>query len=197
MTQHTEQRSEVLVVGAGPVGLVMASELTRHGTHCRIVDKAPSPASTSRALAIFPRTLEVFENIGVVEAVLRAGHKLYGFNIYAESRLLAHLGIDELESPYPFVIILPQSETERILLTHLAQMRVSVERPVELLSHVRWYGKYHRVFVPKYRRRVIYGQLRRRIGPLLWERCQQQGMEWVAGHAMPNHVPLCLSIPPQ
>lgn len=93
MTQHTEQRSEVLVVGAGPVGFVMASELTRHGTHCRIVDKAPSPASTSRALAIFPRTLEVFENIGVVEAVLRAGHKLYGFNIYAESRRLAQLSI--------------------------------------------------------------------------------------------------------
>ena len=44
-------------------------------------------------------------------------------------------------------------------------------------SHVRWYCKYHIVFVPKYRRRVIYGQLRRRIGPILRELCQQQGIE--------------------
>ena len=64
-------------------------------------------------------------------------------------------------------------------------------------SHVQWYCKYHIVFVPKYRRRVIYGQLRRRIGPLLRELCQQQGIELVEGHAMPDHVHLCLSIPPK
>ena len=64
-------------------------------------------------------------------------------------------------------------------------------------SHVRWYCKYHIVFVPKYRRRVIYGQLRRRIGPMLRELCQQQGIELVEGHAMPDHVPVCLRMPPQ
>jgi len=63
-------------------------------------------------------------------------------------------------------------------------------------SHVRWYCKYHIVFVPKYRRRVIYGQLRRRIGRIIRELCQQQGVELVEGHAMPDHVHLCLSIPP-
>ena len=64
-------------------------------------------------------------------------------------------------------------------------------------SHVRWYCKYHIVFVPKYRRRVIYGQLRRRIGRIIRELCQQQGVELVEGHAMPDHVHLCLSIPPK
>ena len=64
-------------------------------------------------------------------------------------------------------------------------------------SHVRWYCKYHLVFVPKYRRRAIYGQLRRRLGPMLRELCQQQGIALVEGHAMPEHVHLCLSIPPK
>jgi len=64
-------------------------------------------------------------------------------------------------------------------------------------SHVRWYGKSHRVFVPKYRRRVLYGQLRRSSGRMLRELCQQQGIELVEGHAMPDHVHRCLSIPPK
>ena len=134
MRQHLEQGTEVLVFGAGPVGLTMASELTRHGTPCRIIDTSPEPASTSRALAIFPRTLEAFENMGVVEAVLHAGHRLSSINIYAAGRRLAHLCLGEIESPYPFVISLPQSETERVLLAHLAQMGVEVERQVALLG---------------------------------------------------------------
>ena len=64
-------------------------------------------------------------------------------------------------------------------------------------SHVRWYCKYHIVFVPKYRRRVIYGQLRGRIGRISRELCQQQGGELVEGHALPDPVHLCLSIPPK
>ena len=64
-------------------------------------------------------------------------------------------------------------------------------------SHVRWYCKYHIVFVPKYKQHVIYGQLRRRIGAMLRELCQQQGIVSGGGHAMPDHVPLCLSIPPK
>ena len=64
-------------------------------------------------------------------------------------------------------------------------------------SHVRWYCKYPIVFVPKYRRRVIDGQLRRSIGRIIRELCQQQGVELVEGHAMPDHGHLCLSSPPK
>jgi putative transposase len=64
-------------------------------------------------------------------------------------------------------------------------------------SHVKWYCKYHVVFVPKYRRRSIYGSLRRQIGGILRELCQQHGVEIVEGHAMPDHIHLCLSIPPK
>ena len=64
-------------------------------------------------------------------------------------------------------------------------------------SHVRWYGTYHSVFVPKYRRRVIDGQLRRSRGRIIRERCPPQGVARVEGHAMPDHGPLCRSMPPK
>ena len=64
-------------------------------------------------------------------------------------------------------------------------------------THVRWYCKYHIVFVPKYRRKAIYGTLRRNIGKILRELCRQHGVELVEGHAMSDHVHLCLSIPPK
>src|SRR5271165_1436265 len=65
------------------------------------------------------------------------------------------------------------------------------------LSHVRWDCKYHVVILPRYRRKVCYGRLRRHIGPILRDLCRQRGVELVEGHAMPDHVHLCLSIPPK
>ena len=65
------------------------------------------------------------------------------------------------------------------------------------LSHVRWECKSHAVIIPKYRRKVFYGRLRRRIGLILRELCRQRGIELLEGHAMPDHVHLCLSIPPK
>ena len=59
--------SEVLVVGAGPTGLVMASQLARHGVPVRIMDKNPAPSSVSKAIAVQARTLEVFEDMGIVQ----------------------------------------------------------------------------------------------------------------------------------
>ena len=65
------------------------------------------------------------------------------------------------------------------------------------LSHVRWDCKYHVVFIPKYRQKVLYGRLRRRVGRILRDLCEQKGVELLEGHAMPDHVHLCLSIPPK
>ena len=64
-------------------------------------------------------------------------------------------------------------------------------------SHVRWYCKYHVVFVPKYRKRSMYGPLRKGVGSIIRELCRQQGVELVEGHALPDHIHLCLSIPPK
>ena len=65
------------------------------------------------------------------------------------------------------------------------------------LSHVRWDCKYHIVIIPKYRRKVFYGRLRRQIGTILRDLCRQRGVEMLEGHAMPDHIHLCLSIPPK
>ena len=65
------------------------------------------------------------------------------------------------------------------------------------LSHVRWECKYHVVFIPKYRRKVLFGKLRRQIGALFRELCRQRGVELLEGHLMADHVHMCLSIPPK
>ena len=65
------------------------------------------------------------------------------------------------------------------------------------LSHVRWDCKYHIVIIPKYRRKVFYRRLRRQVGVILRELCPQRGIELLEGHAMPDHIHLCLSIPPK
>lgn len=64
-------------------------------------------------------------------------------------------------------------------------------------SHVRWYCRYHIVFVPKYRKKVLFGQLRKGIGQILRGLCRQHGVELVEGHALADHVHMCLSIPPK
>jgi len=126
--------TDVLVIGAGPVGLTMAGELARHGVGCRIFDKAPSPSSTSKALGIFPRTLEVFQMMGIVEDVLGAGQKLDGIAFYNKSGQIGHIGFSCLTCRYRFAITLPQSQTEQILLEQLAKRGVHVQRERELVG---------------------------------------------------------------
>jgi len=65
------------------------------------------------------------------------------------------------------------------------------------LSHVRWDGKYHVVIVPKYRKKVIYGKLKRQVEPILRRLCEQRGITLVEGHAMSDHIHMCLSVPPK
>ena len=67
----------------------------------------------------------------------------------------------------------------------------------ESLPHVRWECKYHVIIIPKYRRKVFYGQLRKQIGVILRELCRQKGVELLEGHLMPDHIHMCVSIPPK
>ena len=65
------------------------------------------------------------------------------------------------------------------------------------LSHVKWECKYHVVIIPKYRRKILYGKLRQRIGPILRDLCQQKGVELIEGHCMLDHIHMCISVPPK
>ena len=65
------------------------------------------------------------------------------------------------------------------------------------LSHVRWDCKYHIVFVPKYRQKKLYGKFRNLVGGIIRDLCRQRGVELLEGHLMPDHIHMCLSIPPK
>ena len=65
------------------------------------------------------------------------------------------------------------------------------------LSHVRWECKYHIVIIPKYRKRMLYGKLKKHVGEVIREVCRQRGIELVEGHLMPDYIHMCVSIPPK
>jgi 2-polyprenyl-6-methoxyphenol hydroxylase-like FAD-dependent oxidoreductase len=115
----------------------MASELARYGISCRIIDKSPHPSQVSKALGIQARTLEVFEDMGVIQPFLDEALRMEGVNLYDATKQLAHIRFDNVDLsdlPYPFGMLLPQSHTERILMAHAATLGIHVERPKELVS---------------------------------------------------------------
>jgi 2-polyprenyl-6-methoxyphenol hydroxylase-like FAD-dependent oxidoreductase len=123
-----------LVVGAGPVGLTMAAELTRHGVTTRIVDRNAVPSDKSKALAIWSRTLEILDDMGIGGDILAAGIRAVGSSIYGDERRLAHLAFNTAPTPHPYALMLPQCETERLLASHLAALGGHVERGLELTA---------------------------------------------------------------
>ncbi len=125
---------DVLVVGAGPVGLTLAAELARYGLSVRIVDKAAHPTTTSKALAIWSRSLELFDRMGCTDPFLAAGIQGHGASIRSGGQVLGHARLDAIPSVYNFALMIPQRDTERLMAAHLAQFGVSVERIVELAS---------------------------------------------------------------
>ena len=133
-TGEAAGNEQVLVVGAGPVGLVMACELARRNVPVRVIDKLPAPTTESRAILLHSRSLEMLERIGVLEQIIASGIRTTGMQMHASGKLLADLTFDEVPSPYPFSVTTAQTETERILTARLAELGVHIERGVELLS---------------------------------------------------------------
>ncbi|MDR5855113.1 FAD-dependent monooxygenase [Caballeronia sp. LZ062] len=122
----------VLIVGAGPTGLAAAMSLARAHVPVRLIDQAPQPSPYSRAIGIQARTLELFEQHRTVEPFLELGHRARVANLYSNGQRLARLDFDPLQTRYPYLLFLPQSETERLLAEHLAESGVTVERGVAL-----------------------------------------------------------------
>jgi 2-polyprenyl-6-methoxyphenol hydroxylase-like FAD-dependent oxidoreductase len=127
-------KTQVLVVGAGPVGLTMAAELARYGVSVRVVDKAAQRTDKSKALVLWSRTLELLDRAGCSDAFIAEGHKVDGANIVAGGKVIGHISIAAVDSPYPYALMLPQSDTERLLEEQLERQGVRVERQVELAS---------------------------------------------------------------
>ena len=127
-------RTTVLIAGAGPVGLTLANELVRHGVTVRIVDKAAQRTDKSKALVLWSRSLELFDDAGYVDQFLSAGFQAHGAQVSNGSEVMARVTLDSVDSRFPYALMIPQSETERILDERLAQHGVPVERSVELTA---------------------------------------------------------------
>jgi 2-polyprenyl-6-methoxyphenol hydroxylase-like FAD-dependent oxidoreductase len=129
--------TQVLIVGAGPTGLVLALWLTKLGVKLRIVDKASRPGTTSRALAVQARTLEFYRQIGLADAVVEAGHKVGAMNLWVGGRIVTQVPVHEIGvglGPFDYVFIYPQDEHEALLEGALAKLGVTVERDTELMG---------------------------------------------------------------
>jgi 2-polyprenyl-6-methoxyphenol hydroxylase-like FAD-dependent oxidoreductase len=117
--------TSVLIVGAGPVGLTLACELTRYRIPVRIVDKAAQRTDKSKAIVIWSRTLELLDRGDRGSApFVEAGFKVNG-------AVVGHVKMDSVASPYPYALMLPQSDTELLLEERLLRRGVSVERSTD------------------------------------------------------------------
>jgi 2-polyprenyl-6-methoxyphenol hydroxylase-like FAD-dependent oxidoreductase len=127
--------AEVLIVGAGPTGLVLALWLTRLGVRVRIVDKTAEPGTTSRALAVQARTLELYDQLGLADVVVERGRKMTAANLWVARKQAARVPVGDMGegiSPFPYALIFSQDEHERLLIERLAEIDVHVERQTEL-----------------------------------------------------------------
>jgi 2-polyprenyl-6-methoxyphenol hydroxylase-like FAD-dependent oxidoreductase len=125
---------EVLIVGAGPTGLVLALWLTRLGVRVRVIDKTAEAGTTSRALAVQARTLELYSQMGLADEVVERGRRVTAANVWVAGRQVARAAFGDMGagmSRYPFALIFPQDEHERLLIDRLAEAGVQVERSTE------------------------------------------------------------------
>jgi 2-polyprenyl-6-methoxyphenol hydroxylase-like FAD-dependent oxidoreductase len=130
-------QADVLVVGAGPTGLVLALWLTKLGVKVRIIDKTAEPGTTSRALAVQARTLELYRQLDLTEAVVAQGHQVPAVNLWVKGEAAARIAFDSVGSdltPYPFLHIFPQDQHEQLLVERLEALGVTVERRTELIG---------------------------------------------------------------
>ena len=126
--------TDVLIVGAGPVGLFLANECARRGLRWRLVETRSSQSVHSKALAIFPRTLEIFDMAGVVAPFLEKANRVTSVAVVAHGRTLAHMRFAPEESPYPFIAMVPQNVTERLLVEQLQRKGGAVEYETTFVS---------------------------------------------------------------
>ncbi len=129
--------SEVLIVGAGPTGLVLALWLHRLGVKVRIIDRTAQAGTTSRALVVHARTLELYRQVDLADEVLARGLRFSAINMWVRGRQVAHAELGDMGrglTPFPYLIILPQDEHEQLLIARLAALGVRVERNTELLG---------------------------------------------------------------
>jgi 2-polyprenyl-6-methoxyphenol hydroxylase-like FAD-dependent oxidoreductase len=131
------RETQVLIVGAGPTGLVLALWLKRLGVRVRVIDKAEQPGTTSRAIVVHARTLEFYRQIGLADEVVERGLQFAAANLWVRGKKVGRAAFGEMGkglSPFPYMLMFPQEEHERLLIRHLIGSGIEVERGVELVG---------------------------------------------------------------
>jgi 2-polyprenyl-6-methoxyphenol hydroxylase-like FAD-dependent oxidoreductase len=128
--------TDVLIVGAGPVGLFLANECARRGMRFRLIEVRSSQSEHSKALAIFPRTMEIFDMAGIAGPFLEKANRVTSVAVVAHGRTLAHMPFTPEETPYPFVAMVPQDVTETLLVEELRRKGAVVEYATTFISAV-------------------------------------------------------------
>jgi 2-polyprenyl-6-methoxyphenol hydroxylase-like FAD-dependent oxidoreductase len=128
----TSQNPDVVVVGAGPVGLVAACELARRGIRMRIIDKLAEPTDESRAIAVHARSCDMLDRMGVLDDLIATGVKSTGMKMFAGRKKMFRVPLDGVDSPFPYTLVTAQTETERVLTEHLTALGVTVDRGLAL-----------------------------------------------------------------
>jgi 2-polyprenyl-6-methoxyphenol hydroxylase-like FAD-dependent oxidoreductase len=129
--------TDVLIVGAGPTGLMLANQLARRGVRASIIDRHSGPAMQTRALGVQARTLEIYACLGVVDRALELGKRATGANLWAQGRKTAHVPLGDAGrdlTPYPYILILGQDDNERIMGDRLRDFGMSVQWDTELVA---------------------------------------------------------------
>jgi len=119
--------TDVLIVGAGPVGLFLANECARRGLRWRLIEARSHQSIHSKALAIFPRTLEIFDMAGIAAPFLQEANRVKSVAVMVPERRLAQIPFTPEESPYPFIAMVPQNVTEKLLADELRRKGGSIE----------------------------------------------------------------------
>src|SRR5579871_6118062 len=128
---------DVLIVGAGPTGLVLALWLTRQSVRVRIIDRTEGPGTTSRAMAVQARTLELYRQLDIADAVVAAGYQNRAMNIWIGGEKKARVAFGDVGAdltPYSFMLTYPQDLHERLLVDKLQELGVTVDRQTELVD---------------------------------------------------------------
>jgi 2-polyprenyl-6-methoxyphenol hydroxylase-like FAD-dependent oxidoreductase len=129
-------QTQVMIVGAGPVGLALACELARYGVRVRIVDKAAQRTDKSKALVLWSRSLELMDRGIGTRQFRENGFNVQAANFISGEKLVGRVDMGTVDSPYPYAMMIPQSETERLLEERLQELGVTVERSVEATATV-------------------------------------------------------------